>query len=120
MIDNPLEDIRTKLIEKPTTLDIVSALLNDDNIEMKTEIINPYALDTLMIFAHLFKKHGQKGAYNILKKWKNLLLRYMVSHDRLSRTEVKEILKGYFALEQKSKDVSLTSNLAKINQQNSF
>jgi len=121
MSDNPIEKLRTEQVEHPTTLDIVSSLMNDDNIVMKTEITNPYALDTLMTLAHYLKEHGNKLAYKLINYWKDLLLKYMVSNKRLSRIEITEILKGYFTAErQKEKDLTLTSNLAKVNQQNQF
>lgn len=116
---NPLEEMKNEVVEHPTTLDIVSSLLDDKNIEMKTEIINPYALDTLMTIAHYLKQHNHKEAYELLKYWKDILLKYMVSHNRLSRIEITEILKGYFS-EEKKENVSLTSNLAKMNQQTVF
>lgn len=118
---NPIQDLRTEVKNKPTTLDMVSSLLDKENIEMKTEIINPYALGTLMTIAYYLKQHKDDISYNILNKWKNLLLEYMVSHKRKSREEITEILKGYFTLErEKEKQLSLTSNLAKMNEHNSF
>ena len=120
---NPLDELRTEISDKPTTLDLVSALMNDDNIEMKTEITNPYALDTLMVFAEYLIEHNQVIAGKLVKKWIDLLLIYMVSNRRESRKEITEILKGYFTLErEKEKTIGLTSNLAKQkqNQNNLF
>lgn len=117
MIDEPIDKLRDIVRDKPTTLDIITSMLDDENIEMKTEITNPYALDTLMVFAKHMKKCGFKDAGNILKFWKNLLLKYMVSNKRMSRKEITEILKGYFTIErEKEKNLSLTSNLAKMNE----
>ena len=120
-MENPLDKWKTEIREHPTTLDVVTSLMNDDNIEMKTEITNPYALDVMMLFAQFFGKHGMKIIEELLEKWKELLLKYMVSNKRMSRSEIVEILKGYFAIEQqKNRDVKLGSNLAKINQQSTF
>lgn len=116
-METPLNDLKDEHPKSITTIDIVSSLLSDDNIEMKTEITNPYALTTLMTLAHYLKEHGEPLAYKILKFWKNKLLKYMVSNKRMSRNEITEILKGYFAFErQKEKQISLTSNLAKFKQ----
>jgi len=120
-ISNPLDKLRTEVRDHPTTLDMVSSLMNDDNIEMKTEITNPYALDVMMIYAEYFGKHDMKEIKELLELWKILLLKYMVSNKRLSRAEIVEILKGYFTLErEKEKNITLTSNLAKVNQQSVF
>jgi len=111
----PIEELKDDIVSKPTTLDIVSSLLDDENVEMKTEIVNPYALTTLMTLAHYLKEHNDEASYKILVYWKDVLLKYMVSNKRMSRQEITEILKGYFALErQKEKQLSLTSNLAKL------
>lgn len=120
-MENPLEKLKTLVKEHPTTLDVVSSLMNDDNIEMKTEITNPYALDVMMIIAKYFQDCNMQEVYELLTLWKTLLLKYMVSNKRMGRTELVEILKGYFTLErEKEKQVSLTSNLAKVNQQSTF
>lgn len=119
-MENPLDKLKTEIRDKPTTLDIVSSLLDKENIVMKTEITNPYALDTLNVFGIHLKEHGFEDANEIIELWIQLLLEYMVSNKRMSRQEITEILKGYFALEQQKSDVKLTSNLAKINQQSSF
>lgn len=116
----PNQDLKDdKLQEHPTTLDVVTSLMNTDNIVMKTEIINPYALDTLKMYANCFKQHGQDNASQILEDWIELLLEYMVSNKRKSREEITEILKGYFTLERdKERNFKLTSNLAKLNVNN--
>lgn len=119
-MENPIEKLKTEVVEHPTTLDIVSSLMDDKNIEMKTEITNPYALDTLIVVAEYLKNHGVKEAYEILILWKDLLLKYMVSNKRMSRQEITEILKGYFTLEKEKEHVSLSSNLAKVNQKSQF
>ena len=120
-MSKPIEQLREEISDKPTTLDLVSSLMNDDNIEMKTEITNPYALATLMILANYLKGHGDEINFKIIEGWKDLLLKYMVSNKRMSRKEITEILKGYFTLErEKERNVGLTSNLAKINQKSQF
>ncbi len=120
MSKNPIDELRNEVSSNPTTLDLVSSLMDERNIEMKTEITNPYALDTLMTIAHYLAIHGDKISHDLIEYWKNLLLKYMVSNRRKSREEITEILKGYFALEQQKEKVSLTSNLAKANNQSSF
>lgn len=117
---NPLDKLRTEIRDHPTTLDIVSSLLDDKNIEMKTEIINPYALTTLMTIANYLKEHNDVLNHNLIKFWIDKLLKYMVSNNRSSRKEITEILKGYFTLEKEKEKVGLTSNLARLNQQNVF
>ena len=120
-IVNPVDKMRDKIISNPTTLDVITSLMDDTNIEMKTEIVNPYALTVLMTIADYLNNHNDTESYEIIKYWCDKLLKYMVSNGRMSRKEITEILKGYFALERdKEKQVSLTSNLAKINQQSTF
>jgi len=122
MSKNPMDEMRNEVVNSPTTLDIVSSLMDDKNIVMKTEITNPYALDTLMTIAEYLKKHGEVAGHDLIVYWVNLLLKYMVSNKRKGRQEITEILKGYFTAErEKEKQLSLTSNLAKANNnQNSF
>ncbi|MFX0069871.1 MAG: hypothetical protein ACFFAO_02165 [Candidatus Hermodarchaeota archaeon] len=120
-MENPLEKLKNEVRDHPTTLDVVSSLMNDDNIEMKTEITNPYALDVMMVIAKYFRDCNMEEIAELLELWKELLLKYMVSNKRMSRIELVEILKGYFSLErEKEKQVSLSSNLAKMNQQSIF
>lgn len=118
---NPLDQLRSEVRDHPTTLDIVSSLMSSKNIEMKTEIINPYAMDTLMTLAHYLRNHNEQLGAKLIEYWVDKLLIYMVSNNRKSREEITEILKGYFTAErEKEKQISLSSNLAKVNQQNSF
>lgn len=121
-IKNPLQDLRnSKIREHPTTLDVVSALMNTDNIVMKTEISNPYALDTLKLYGTHLQNHGQELAGNLILEWIEILLEYMVSNKRASRKEITEILKGYFTLErEKEQKIGLTSNLANLKTKQEF
>lgn len=118
---NPLDDMRTEISNKITTIDLVSSLMNSDNIEMKTEIVNPYALDTLKLFEYYLESHKSTLASSLINKWIELLLIYMVSNKRKSREEITKILMGYFTLErEKEKNINLTSNLAKQKETNEF
>lgn len=112
-MESPVNRLRTEKIEHKTALDVINALMDKSNIELKTEITNPYALDTLMVFAKHLKEHGYKEGYEILKYWKSLLLEYMVSNKRQSRVEISEILKGFIAVE-KQKEINFGTNLANL------
>jgi len=113
-MENPIEGLRpTEVKESKNALDVISSLMDKENIVLKTEITNPYALDTFMMFANHLKEHGFVEAFKLMLFWKNRLLLYMVSHKRLSRKEITEILKGFIQVE-KDTNVNLGTNLAKL------
>lgn len=112
-MENPLDKLRPTEVKNKSALDVITSLMDKENLVMKTEITNPYALDTLMMFAKYFNEHGYSECTTILENWKDLLLEYMVSHKRLSRIEITEILKGFVELEKKT-NVNFGTNLAKL------
>lgn len=107
---HPIEKMRNVKIQNDSILDVVSQMINDKNIELKTEITNPYAIATFDIFIKYFKNRNQELVGTILESWKTGLFKYMISNERKSRKEMVDILKGLVEY-QKENDVNLLSNL---------
>jgi hypothetical protein len=93
------EKLFEELIEsKETRLeDILSNLINKDNIELKTEIHNPLTISVLDVLAISLKNHNLNISSELLS---NFLLWFrinMISYKRLSRHE---IIKGIIGLRE--------------------
>lgn len=112
-----LDNVFTDLMrgEDITTEKILSELLNDKNINLKTHIITPIELsilegyieylEELQIFA---KKHGLKKTARFLNTFLKRFKQFMVSWQRLSRKEITETLAG---IREQQTAKSLTSRL---------
>jgi hypothetical protein len=92
--------------------DILSNLINRQDIELKTEIIKPITITILDTMSHTLKNIKFEKSHNVLDTF---LLWYrinMVSHKRLSR---KEVIKGIIGLkeEQMEKEKSIIEKLLK-------
>jgi hypothetical protein len=90
--------------------------MDSDNIELKTEIKNPYALTTLSLIGDIFKQKLGKDDinYKTIKFWIKLLLKHMVSNKRKGRSEIAEILKGFVEIQKEKERVNATTNLANL------
>jgi len=93
------EKIFSELLEsKETKLeDILSNLINKQDIELKTEIHNPLVISALDVLAITLKENNLNISSNILS---NFLLWFrinMISYKRLSRHE---IIKGIIGLRE--------------------
>jgi hypothetical protein len=93
------EKIFSELLEtKETKLeDILSNLINRNDVELKTEIHNPLTISTLDVLAISLKENNLNISSNLLA---NFLLWFrinMISYKRLSR---QEIIKGIIGLRE--------------------
>lgn len=101
LIDNPdaqfLNQIIKPVSEVPSIQQILLALISDkDNIELKTEIHNPFALTLINMFGKIFKKKGYARTDKFIADLIQIYLEYMVSNKRKSRTEIEHILSSWF------------------------
>lgn len=67
---------------------ILAALMDKNNIEMKTEIQMPLNLTRLNAIADALIAHQRPKSGKLLKDFIKAYLEYMVSHDREGRKEI--------------------------------
>lgn len=84
-----LTDFSEDSIEK-----ILGNLLTDNNIELKTEINNPFALSVLKTIQKYLKEKKLQKSSGFIKIFIKYLLKYYVSYERKSRTEIVDAVKG--------------------------
>lgn len=101
LIDNPDSQMLNQIIKPtsdvPSIQQILLALISDkDNIELKTEIHNPFALTLIKMFGKLFQKKEYTGTATFISDLIQIFLEYMVSNKRKSRTEIEHILSSWF------------------------
>jgi hypothetical protein len=93
------EKIFSELLEtKETKLeDILSNLINKQDLELKTEIHNPLIISTLDVLAITLKENNLNSSSNILSNFLYWFRINMISYKRLSRNE---IIKGIIGLRE--------------------
>ena len=101
-----LEDFITP--EEENIEKIIANLLDEKNIELKTEIRNPLALTVLTLVGDYFGENGYNDTKDLIDKFVNRYLKYMVSFKRKSRQEVKDIL-----MKMESEEETATDKLIK-------
>ncbi|MEJ2248197.1 MAG: hypothetical protein P8Y70_01565 [Candidatus Lokiarchaeota archaeon] len=117
MSKTPLDILRPTINNNTdiSTNEIVLALLNDDNLDLKTRIDKPFSLTLIMLLSDYLEKHNAKKSCLALEKFKNLLNTFKVSQNGLSRKEVTEILKANRFIEQeRNEEIGFNTNLAKL------
>lgn len=100
IIDNPDSEILNQIIKPsvntPSLQQVLISLISDkDNIELKTEIHNPFALTLINMFGKLFKDKGYEGTSQFIDTLISIYLAYMVSNKRKSRSEIERILSSW-------------------------
>lgn len=101
LIDNPDAEMLSQIIKPtsdvPSIQQILLALISDkENIELKTEIHNPFALTLINMFGKMFKAKNYNGTDKFIATLIQIYLEYMVSNKRKSRTEIEHILSSWF------------------------
>jgi len=77
------------LVDKEESLEkILVALLDDENIEMKTEIQKPLNLTRLKVLSVWLKNHDMTKSAQMIDSFIAYYLVYMVSKGRMSRKEI--------------------------------
>ena len=90
-----LNDIFSK-VEFSEFYNILKDLLDPtENLETKTEVRSPYSLSILQTYSFLLNQFIFKKSSTLLQVFIKNYLTNMISHNRLSRKEIVEILKNY-------------------------
>lgn len=108
MDESPMAMFEQK--EEETVEKILSELLDKDDIELKTEINNPLNVSRLMMISKWFEVNEYDDSSELIEKFVNYYLLYMVSHNRESRREIVTAIKG--SLEEIG--LSLNSKMDKL------
>jgi hypothetical protein len=94
-----------------SVIQFLNTLFNSDNIELKTEITNPFAVATLRsIASYLEKEMGLDDCSDILSDWIIDYMKCMVSYQRKGRLEGIDGVKGLVEMSKRLKE-RLTGNL---------
>lgn len=98
--ENPLRDL-SETNEISIQKILINLLDGKKNLDLKTQIDKPKELATLVSLANYLKAHKYPTSYNTIMKFIKTFLRYMVSYNRLSRSE---IIKALTPVDSKIKD----------------
>ena len=94
--------------------DILMRMLEGDkDLDLKTHIISPINLAKLKMISVLLKIQEYSDSSDIIVEFINTLNRYMVSFDRMSRTEIIKAISSLLDKEQVRLSISekLTTNM---------
>ena len=92
---------------------ILMYMYQDDNLEMKSEIKKPLEMARLKVLSDFLKTLTHEKSSNTISDLITIILKYMVSHDRLGREELFKTIASLFDKETIRMSISerLTSNL---------
>lgn len=107
-ISKGLMDNFIPIKQKDNVKEVLSILLDDSNLELKSHIVKPKHLSILKVLAQYFKSFGLKKSSEIIENFITIFLKYMISFNRLSR---KEIISAIQNLEQEKKDFTKAEQL---------
>jgi len=95
--------------------EILLSLLDEEDLEMKTEIHDPLGLTALKILQEYLEKCELSKSAKLIDIFTEYFLKYMVSYKRKSRAEIIEAISKSMSLELKEEKVGnpLYSNLAR-------
>lgn len=108
--DNPMKDL-SKDTDISREKILVNLLNAKNNLELKTEIHKPKELASLYSIAKYLKVHKYHKSYTTITSFIDIFLRYMISHNRMSRIE---IIKALTPIESNVKDYMDTKFSTKI------
>jgi len=90
-----------KEITETSLNDILMRMLEgDDNLDLKTHIISPINLACLKLYSDFLKMESLPDSGELISNFINILNRFMVSFDRLSRTEIIKAISSLLDKEQ--------------------
>lgn len=85
--------------------EILSNLLDGEkNLDLKTHIFKPKQLSALFVLGSYLNENGAKHTSGIIAEFIQIYLRYMVSFERLSRTEIIKAISSQIDKEQEPKN----------------
>ncbi|MBY9021678.1 MAG: hypothetical protein KGD67_11520 [Candidatus Lokiarchaeota archaeon] len=92
--------------------EIFDNLLDSENdLELKTHIVNPMATTLLMFYSHSLKVFGYQEPSDLVDFLMNTYFKHMLSYKRLSRTEILNAISYQFELQEN--EYSLKEKLKK-------
>lgn len=94
--------------------DILMRMLEGDkDLDLKTHIISPINLARLKLYSDFLKMESLPDSSDLISKFITTLNRYMVSFDRMSRTEIIKAISSLLDKEQVRLSISekLTTNV---------
>lgn len=74
--------------------EILSKMMQSDNIELKTQIEAPLELTNLKVIETLLRDYNFTKSANVIHTFIDSYLKYMVSYKREGRKEIIDALKG--------------------------
>jgi len=83
---------------------LISELINDKNIELKTEIQNPFTMSLLDSLGEYLEQKGLKQSSNLLKTFLFYFRVNMISFNRKSRTEYIKAINSLYTAETTEKE----------------
>ena len=89
---------------------LINLLDGEQNLDLKTHIFKPKQLSGLFVLGSYLNNTGAKHTSGIIAEFIQVYLRYMVSYNRLSRTEIIKAIASEINKER-SKESSLTKDL---------
>ena len=90
---DPMEKFKSMELENSMT-DMLQLLFDDDNIELKTEMSNPYAIASLETLSRVSEGLGLEKTGGTLEKHLFSINKNMVSHQRKGRGEFVDAFKS--------------------------
>lgn len=101
----PIDDISLQQI-------LNNLLDGKNNLDLKSHIIKPKDLASLKVFSELLGQLKWKKSNSILESFIKTYLRYMISYERKSRTEIIKAISSLFEQNQESTLSKLSKNMA--------
>ena len=89
---------------------LINLLDGENNLDLKTHIFKPKQLSALFVLGSYLNDTGAKYTSGIIAEFIQIYLRYMVSYNRLSRTEIIKAIATEINKESSEKS-SLTKDL---------
>jgi len=89
---------------------IVEELLNNNNLESKTELHKPMAWSCLNVVEEFLKEKKLPKSIDVLRKFTQITFKYMISYDRKGRLEYIDALNRM--RESRTEEIDSTSAIA--------
>lgn len=114
-MENPLDRLEP-ITETSLQEILVNMLDGEHDLDLKTHIIAPKDLSSLMALAVVLRNLKFVASAELIEKWLDIYLRYMVSYKRLSREEIIKAVSGLLDKEslRLTMQDKLTKNMKKV------
>lgn len=85
--------------------EIIKKLLDDSNLETKTELDKPLRFSCLRVLKKLLENHNMKKSSTILEDFMIESFRFLISHEREGRKEIIKALQSLTQINQENQKV---------------